>query len=260
MDYFDITLKIVLAILALFGVQSFVNKISIKLKNQSNALTLQKSSEENVGRDKIVTIHNYNISAVGNKDTLLGMTEIAGSAPEQPATETNFRIIALSRLQNLENTPLDSSVDVQRIESFFQKVFDESKSQRNAASLMSGAFFAIASEGTNPEWQEHCASSLREFFHEWKGGAGSISTAFNLVKGGATNFPSMKSNSNFYSRMAVYYDYFSEKCHHGHSESVRKLRVIHNDVEIKTEDQGTFKRTISMFLSELFEVIKTVEI
>lgn len=261
MDYLDTILKIVLGILALFGVADVTNKIVINYRKHYKILNIEGSSDDVVGRDKIVTInHNYGIQTVGQSENLLATREVASAVGEQVITETNFYVTGFDSLCALNDSPVDSSVDIKKIERFFQKVFDETGSQRNAASLMSGAFFAIASEKTNPEWQEHCASSLRELIHEWRGSAGAISNAFNLVKGKTEGFPSMKTNSDFYLRMNQYYDYLSGKCHHDHSEAVRKLRNIYGDQKIKIEADDIFKRTAAMFLSELFDVIKTVQI
>ncbi len=259
-NYLDLILKIILGILALFGAKGVANKLLLKINNKSNNLKLDNSSTEHVGRDKFVNItNNYSTQTVGRKEELLGTLEV--KEPHKQISETDFRIIAMERVQNIKDSPITSPIDVGKIQRFFQKAFDESHSQRNAASLLSGAFFAISSEATNPEWREHCASSLRELFHGWSGGrAGSISEAFNLAKGKALDFPSMRYKSDFYNRMATYYDYFSEKCHHGHGESVRKLRLIHADDGIKLEEDDIFIKTVAKFLFELFEVIKTTEI
>ena len=79
--------------------------------------------------------------------------------------------------------------------------------------MLNGAIFSLGSEKyENKEWREHCAASLRELFHHWKGNPGLISEAFNMAD---SNVPTIKSDRGVheveYRKMKSYYDYFSDK-------------------------------------------------
>lgn len=118
MDYLDISLKIILAILALFGIQNVVNKVSVKFKKQSNTLSLQKSSEENIGRDKIIiTTHNYyGIPTVSKREDALNTPpkELKQVEPiseiELDAQQVSL-VIMINRVHKIYDQPYDFTDD-----------------------------------------------------------------------------------------------------------------------------------------------------
>jgi len=245
-EFVETILKVILAILALFGGKE-VFKIVFNYQKKDKRTYISGASGETVGRDKVV-VNNYHFAQVGDPDSLL-----QGGSAVPPQTNTVDLISdTLKVLVGADNTFAVQSDGIAEIISFFQKVFDANTNGRTSQSLMKGAFFALLSEGTNLEWEEHCAGSLREFFHQWKGSAGAISAAFNKIKEeGATTFPTMSNNDELYKRQHMYYEYFSAKCHHEHDNAVRTLRLLLNDNDIKNDTHDIFKKIVAKFLTEL---------
>lgn len=250
-------LKIILAILALFGGKELVSKVVFYFSKKEQNSYVAGSSGETIGRDKVVINHNYfNTPGVGDSEKLLSESAVSPSASSD-VQKTDLVSNSLKALVAADNTFAVTSDDVTLITKFFQSVFDTNSNGRTSLSLMKGAFFALLSEAENKEWEEHCASSLREFFHEWKGSEGAISTAFNKIKkNGDTDFPTTGNNRALYERMHLYYEYFSAKCHHEHDNGIRALRTIHSDQELKHETVDVFKKTIAMFFTEMSNFVK----
>lgn len=75
-----------------------------------------------------------------------------------------------------------SNDEVEKIGTFINEFYEKINRNitRNALTMFKGAVFAVGTrELDNPEWKEHCASSLREIFHAWDGGLSSGKFVFN---------------------------------------------------------------------------------
>ena len=254
----DTILKIILAILALFGGKELVRKVVFYFSKKEQNSYVAGSSGETIGRDKVVINHNYfNGLGVGDSEKLLSGSAISQSiSPE--TKKLDWVSNSLGSLVAIDKTFAVTADDVMLITKFFQSVFDaDSSNGRNSQSLTKGAFFALISETNNPEWREHCASSLREFFHAWDGVSGKISTAFNGIKKSSDgDFPTMTTNENEYKRMNLYYQYFSAKCHHNQVGACKALKQLHSDEELKDDTPQLFKKTVAMFLTEMINFVK----
>lgn len=129
MDYIDISLNIVLAILTLFGAVTVVKKILIIFNKQSNTLTLQKSSEENIGRDKIVNInHNYVIQVIGKKEEIttaapVELTQIEPISEIELNTPQSSLVIMINRVHKIYGQSYDFTDDYKSF------IFHESNKQ-----------------------------------------------------------------------------------------------------------------------------------
>lgn len=256
LDIIDTILKIILAILALIGGVELIGKIVFHFHKKEQNSYVAGSSGETIGRDKII-INHFTLPGIGDPEKLLSESSVPPNVSPE-VKDTDLISDSLSILVKVDNSFALKSTEVEEIIVFFQSVFDNNSNGRTSQSLMRGAFFALISENQgNLEWEEHCASSLREFFHEWKGSAGAISSAFNEVKkGGANNFPNMSNNRELYERKRIYYEYFSAKCHHEHDNAVRHLRSLHSNQKLKQDSPELFKKTVTMFLTEMNDFIR----
>lgn len=138
-------------------------------------------------------------------------------------------------------------------------VYQANGSARNGASMLRGALFALSSRPMkNPEWREHAASSFREILHEWRTGAGSISTAFcKAFKPGNDAFPNMSTHGNEYKRLSCFYDYFSEICHHNATNILYRLQALYGpDIKAGDDTSEMFLRAAGDFIREMKTMLK----
>lgn len=256
----DIILKIILALLALVGGNALIGKAVFRIKKKERNTYVAGSSGEIIGRDK-VTVNNFTFSKIGDPKELLNKSSAFSQVSSGP-NDMDLVSGSLNYLFVADNSFALESDRIEKIIIFFQNVFDKNSNSRTSQSLMRGAFFALLSEGNgNLEWEEHCASSLREFFHEWKGSAGAISAAFNKIKTPTSkNFPNMTNSKELYDRKHLYYEYFSAKCHHKNDNAVRALRSIYSDQKLKQDNPALFKKTVAKFLTEMDNFVKLAEI
>jgi len=104
---------------------------------------------------------------------------------------------------------------------------------RNALTMMKGAIFAIGTNKlNNPEWKEHCASSLREIYHEWKNQ--DFTHCFQSFFRGE-NLPLTEEEKNILKTFYHHYDYFSGIDHHEVGKYVGALKAISGDHELKPD-------------------------
>ncbi len=108
---------------------------------------------------------------------------------------------------------------------------------RSAHTMLLGAVFAVGTKyQNNPEWKEHCSSSLREIFHEWSGpdefrrDLVSVYNHSNAKGGLATD--EEDSLTSFW----LLYRYFSSIDHHQASGILHALRAFLRDSSLKIED------------------------
>ena len=144
------------------------------------------------------------------------------------------------------------------VNKFYEKVETQHKKQitRNALTMMKGAVFAIGTRSLgNPEWKEHCASSLREIFHEW-GGIQEFTNDFaGIVR---KNIGLAEHESNNLKSLWNLYAYFSGIDHHEASKVLRSLKNFLNDASLKPEDcykDGVFIDRVKDFFSILSHII-----
>jgi hypothetical protein len=153
--------------------------------------------------------------------------------------------------------------DLNKMGEIFNQVFIENGCTRNGLSYLKGVIFIIGSrKNGNSEWREHCSSSLRELFHEWKD-KGKISNAFNnAFKSNSNNdkfksrydkFPGMRSEeAETYRKFELFYKFFSGICHHDPIGMTHAIRQLYNE-EIKTNDisEELFLRAVNDFVKEI---------
>lgn len=149
---------------------------------------------------------------------------------------------------------------------FFNNFYElKSKKQerqitRNALTMMKGAIFAIGTKKIgNLEWKEHCASSLREIFHEWSNGDMSSDFAqyYKLNGDGLTEEEKL-----FFRIFKNRYEYFSGVDHHESSKILFSLRTIKNDQLLKFEfcyKDETFINEVKDFFSALSKILEFVK-
>lgn len=224
-ELLEIILKIVLAILALFGGKEIFDRVVIKFSKKDVRQNLSVASNEAIGRDKVV-INNYNFPGIGNpQDLLSSSTSSESDAISDPYTDGLYLI-------NLDNNEVEKLGKF--INDFYSKV---SKGiTRNAFTMLKGAVFAIGTkELSNPEWKEQCATSLREIFHAWKQGQSEFTSDFTQkykAKGISLTTEESDTIRDFWLR----YQYFTGIDHHEAETIMGSLRKIRNDESLKLED------------------------
>ncbi len=106
---------------------------------------------------------------------------------------------------------------------------------RNGFTMLRGAIFAIGTrKQENPEWQQHCASSLREVFNHWDN-VGNFKSDFMLFfrNEGETLKEEESSNLKLFWQL---YDYFTGIHHHNDTTALHALWQIMHDQSLKPAD------------------------
>ncbi|KKS81040.1 MAG: hypothetical protein UV55_C0023G0002 [Candidatus Gottesmanbacteria bacterium GW2011_GWC1_43_10] len=145
---------------------------------------------------------------------------------------------------------------------FYKEVENKHKRQitRNALTMLRGAVFAVGtSSQNNPEWKEHCASSLREIFHEWDGKdeiKSDIASIYNHnnSKGGLT-IDENRTLAAFW----LLYRYFSAVDHHEASGAMHSLQEFKKDDSVKIENcmaENIFLDTAKDFFAHLSRIME----
>lgn len=141
----------------------------------------------------------------------------------------------------------------------YQKVRDNHNRQvtRNALTMLQGAIFALGTQKLkNPEWKEHCASSLREIFHEWS--EGQIESDFALFyKNKGEKLTNDESES--FKEFRLHYQYFTGIDHHNASTIQASLIALLKDNTLKLEDcykDDVFIERVKGFFSKLSRIIE----
>lgn len=229
-------LKIILAILALFGGKEIVNRIIVKFNKKETHQTVSVATGEAVGRDKVV-INNYHFPGMGNPEDLFSASKIKETEPlNDPYTEGLYLI-------NLNKDEVEALGVF--VNNFYEKI--GKGITRNALTMFQGAVFAIGTKDMgNPEWKEQCATSLREIFHAWKSGLSDFNSDFcRLYK--QKNVPLTQEESDTIRDFWDRYQYFTGIDHHEAETIMGSLRKIKGDQSLKLED--CFKDDI--FLDEV---------
>lgn len=145
------------------------------------------------------------------------------------------------------------------LNSLYQRVRDHHKRQvtRNGLTMLQGAIFALGTERIkNPEWKEHCASSLREIFHEWD--EGQIEADF--VKFYRDRGEKLTNDeSEVFRGFRHHYRYFTGIDHHNASTILNSLIAILKDNTLKLEDcykDQVFLERVKEFFSKLSQIIE----
>ncbi len=145
------------------------------------------------------------------------------------------------------------------INSLYQKVRDHHSRQitRNGLTMLRGAIFAIGTRKlSNPEWKEHCASSLREVFHEWN--EGQLESDFVIFYKNKGNKLTPEESENF-REFRLHYQYFSGIDHHNASTILSSLTSILKNNTLKLEDcykDEVFIERIKDFFQRLSRIIE----
>jgi hypothetical protein len=132
------------------------------------------------------------------------------------------------------------------INDFFQKINEKRNKSidRNAITMLKGAIFAIGTKDlNNPEFKEHCSSSLREIFNVWKDSQlnGLQNDYRDFYKKNITNI------NDELKELWNYYKFFSGIDHHDHNMWRYALGVI------KKEET---KHTTGLSDDEFIELVK----
>jgi len=141
----------------------------------------------------------------------------------------------------------------------YQKIREGHSRQvtRNALTMLQGAIFAIGTQKLkNPEWKEHCASSLREIFHEWN--EGQLESDFSLFyKNNGEKLSSDESET--FKEFKLHYQYFTGIDHHNASTIQGSLIALLKDNSLKLEDcykDDVFIERVKNFFSKLSRIIE----
>ena len=108
-----------------------------------------------------------------------------------------------------------------------QKVLNPRKEISNDTKRhVGGSIFALGSSKYNPEWKEHCASSLREMMHPWKD-----KSMLNAYKNIYTDYNGLDQkikdeSSQLCNGLNIYYRYFSGIVHHNPTGIVSAYRDL----------------------------------
>lgn len=145
------------------------------------------------------------------------------------------------------------------LDDFYQRIRDSRKRQvtRTASSMLQGAFFAIGTrELQNPEWQEHCATSLREIFHEWNDGG--MESEFNEFYRNNSN-KLKQAEKEVFKEFRLHYKYFTGIDHHEASTVLGALSAILKNNSIKLKDcykEDVFLDRVKNFFHILSQIIE----
>lgn len=145
------------------------------------------------------------------------------------------------------------------INEFYDLLRDDDRGQqitRNGLTMLRGAIFAVGSRlRSNPEWKEHCATSLREIFHQWNGLA-NFQSDLNKYYRKKENLS--VDEKDIVRKFWVIYRYFCGVDHHNASSIMGSLQSLHNDSSLKLEDcyhDEIFIKTAKDFFSTLSQII-----
>ena len=198
----------------------------VKNLNLSSSLNIQKDNKNTSVQQKSNITYNapiYNIG-IGNPSDLLEK----GSIIDEPI----FRVYENGlKTLDLADTQIDRYGEF--LNDFYEKKAKKFNVQitRNAMTMLKGAIFALDTKKLNNyEWKEHCASSLREIFHEWPNG--DLSNDFALLykskEDGLTDEEKL-----YFKEFKNRYEYFSGVDHHDSSKILFSMRALKNDQNIK---------------------------
>lgn len=204
---------------------------------------IKKGFDHEKPTDSIITI--YNQIGISDKKRLLEGTELS-----QPSNnKQGIMIRGFSLLPFNRDQISFSQENIKRIGDFFNKVFKKKQSGRNGFTMLQGAIFALGTrELENPEWMEHCASSLRELFHEWDGVSDKINSAFlDAFSTTHHNLPKNKVEPEMYRKLHSYYLYFSSLCHHNKNDCVYSLRELFGE-DVKDNTEELFLQAVRDYL------------
>ncbi|MFH2069118.1 MAG: hypothetical protein ABII89_06640 [Candidatus Omnitrophota bacterium] len=127
---------------------------------------------------------------------------------------------------------------------------------RNALTMLRGAIFALGTQKLkNPEWKEHCATSLREIFHEWE--QGRVESDFCLFYKNSGEKLTEKESDTFRG-FRLHYEYFTGIDHHNASTILGSLITLLKDNTLKLEDcykDEVFIERVKDFFSKLTDII-----
>ena len=237
-------LKIILAILALFGGKELASKVVFYFSKKEKNSYVAGSSGETIGRDKVT----INISsAIGNPEDLFRNSAIA--------SEENNEALFIKRGLDLLGLSQES---VTYLGNIFAIVFKENKSSRNGLSMLNGALYSLGSKGSNPEWREHCAGSLRELIHECRG-EGQIANWFcQAFKAKNSAFPNSTTHSTEYARIDGFYNYFSEIHHHNSLHIIQRLQFLYGErIKVGDDTPERFIIAVKDFIQMLHTFFST---
>lgn len=159
---------------------------------------------------------------------------------------------------NLDNAQIEEFGNF--FNDFYEKLSKKESGRRitrNALTMFKGAVFALGTKKlNNHEWKEHCASSLREVFHEW-GARDRLSSDFcELYKAKGTKLSTNESNA--FRDFWLFYEYFSGIDHHEADKIMSALRAILKDNTLKLENcysDDVFSAQVEDYFSKLSEIV-----
>lgn len=151
---------------------------------------------------------------------------------------------------------------------FFNDLYEKMRNKyrprqitRNALTMLQGAIFSLGTKTlNNPEWKEHCASSLREILHEWDG-SGKFESDFVLFYRDQNTCLTSKELIIF-KEFRLRYQYFSSIDHHEASGIMNSIIALSKDSSLKLEDcynDKVFFAQVKGFFSNLSKIIEFSE-
>lgn len=151
---------------------------------------------------------------------------------------------------------------------FFHNLYDKMRDKyrprqitRNPLTMLQGAIFALGTKAlNNPEWKEHCATSLREILHEWNG-SGKFEADFISFYRDQDN-PLTSEEKAIFKEFRLRYQYFSGIDHHEESGIMGSTIALLKDSSLKPEDihdNKIFLDQVKGFFSNLTRIIEFSE-
>lgn len=182
---------------------------------------------------------------------------------------TSYKSLPLSPSESMSESPYGEGLIILEltekqvarcgdfISDFYKKrrEIDDLRVTRTAPTMLKGAIFALGTERQhNPEWKEHCATSLREIFHEWKI-LNEISSDFSRYY--RNDKPLNSYEKEIFKDFKNHYDYFTGIDHHNTSKIQNSLIAILKDNSLKPED--CLKREVFIErVKEFFRIIANI--
>ncbi|TSC83898.1 MAG: hypothetical protein G01um101413_701 [Parcubacteria group bacterium Gr01-1014_13] len=257
-DVIDTILKILLAILALFGGKELISKVIFRFSKKEQNSYVAGSSGENVGRDKIVNYY-FSSPGIGNSNDLLEGNEVQEKIVN--FYEVGFKQLGISEedinkisllVYNLSRLKLDGL----RPESYPAKGVTNDHRRH-----LRGAVFAFGSENYNEEWREHAASSIREMLSIFSANEDDFGkTLKDLFKKGAITVELFETIELSCSKIKKYYQFFTGVTHHQQAAITNGFRQLEDPTceNEKCLSVESFKRVFGSFFIDMKKIIENI--
>ncbi len=144
--------------------------------------------------------------------------------------------------------------DIHKIANFFEYMYQYSRKDniaRYPLTMIQGAVFAIGtSKLNNPEWKEHCASSIREIMHAFGSGSSFVDTFISIEV-----FKEDKKLIDELDKVKYYYNYFTGIDHHEPEKVIYALKGLGYSIKWDEHNNFIFIEQVKNFFDYLLEII-----